>query len=164
VLLGQDLIAQGGKDGRIRLIARQDIAGASAHQGHELQIVATPAGTDLFAQPAVWRHGGRIWMFAADYGGTAAWQLRGATLEETWHNDDAGSSPFEAGGLLFVYAPDGGLSVYEAASGKRITTLPCGPGHWNSPIVVDGRIILPEGNANSRATTGVLDIWSLPAQ
>jgi PQQ-like domain len=163
VLLGPDLIAQGGKDGRIRLLGRQEIAGASPHEGHELQIVATPAGTDLFAQPAVWRHGGATWMFVADYGGTAAWRLRGATLHEEWHNDDAGSSPFEAGGLLFIYAPDGGLNVYEAASGKHITTLPCGPGHWNSPIVVDGRIILPEGNANTRATTGVLDIWSLPA-
>jgi hypothetical protein len=63
--------------------------------------------------------------------------------------------------LLFVYEPDGGLNVYEASSGKRITTLPCGSGHWNSPIVVDGRIILPEGDANSRATEGVLDIWML---
>ena len=35
-------------------------------------------------------------------------------------------------------------------------------GHWNSPIVVDGKITLPEGNANRHATTGVLDIWSLP--
>jgi hypothetical protein len=65
--------------------------------------------------------------------------------------------------LLFVYAPRGGLNVYEASSGKRIVTLPCGEGHWSSPIVVDGRIILPEGNANSRASSGVLDIWSLPA-
>jgi hypothetical protein len=51
--------------------------------------------------------------------------------------------------------------VYEATSGKPIATLPCGPGHWNSPIVVQGRIILPEGNANDHATSGVLDIWSV---
>lgn len=38
-----------------------------------------------------------------------------------------------------------------------------GPGHWESPIVIDGEIILPEGNANHRATKGVLDIWSLPS-
>jgi hypothetical protein len=53
--------------------------------------------------------------------------------------------------------------VYEAASGKHIATLPCGPGHWNSPIVLQGEIILPEGNANDHATSGVLDIWSLPS-
>ena len=164
VLLGDDLIAQGGKDGRIRLLSRRQIAGTAPHKGHELQIVRTPSGTDLFAQPAVWRHDGQIWMFAADGGGTAAWQLQDGMLHQQWKSDTGGTSPFEAGGLLFVYAPDGGLNVYDAASGKHIATLPCGQGHWNSPIVVDGRIILPEGNANSRATRGVLDIWSLPAE
>jgi hypothetical protein len=162
VLLDGGLIAQGGKDGRIRLLSRQGIAGKAAHKGHELQIVATPSGTDLFSQPAVWQHDGQTWMFAADNGGTAAWQLRSGRLHEEWHNDTGGTSPFEAGGLLFVYAPAGGLNVYQASSGKRITTLSCGPGHWSSPIVVDGRIILPEGDANSRATSGVLDIWALP--
>jgi hypothetical protein len=161
-LLGGDWIAQGGKDGEIRLLSRQAIAGATAHKGHELQIVATPSGTDLFAQPAVWRHGSETWMFVADSGGTAAWRLRDGKLHEAWRNATGGTSPFEAGGLLFVYGPESGLQVYEASSGKHIATLPCGAGHWNSPIVVDGRIILPEGNANTRAVTGVLDIWSLP--
>jgi outer membrane protein assembly factor BamB len=162
VLLGADLLAQGGKDGEIRLLSRQAIAGSSAHRGHELQIVPTPSGSDLFAQPAVWRHDGQTWMFVADHGGTAAWQLLDGKLQQRWRNATGGSSPFEAGGLLFVYTQESGLEVYEATSGKRIATLPCGAGHWNSPIVVDGRIILPEGNANTRATTGVLDIWSLP--
>jgi outer membrane protein assembly factor BamB len=164
VLLGGDLLAQGGKDGRIRLLSRRQIAGGGPHEGHELQVVSTPSGTDLFTQPAVWQHGGQTWMFAADNGGTAAWQVRSGRLREEWRNGTGGTSPFEADGLLFVYAPDGGLNVYEASSGKRVATLPCGPGHWNSPIVVDGRIILPEGNANRRATRGVLDIWALPVR
>jgi hypothetical protein len=42
-----------------------------------------------------------------------------------------------------------------------VTTLACGAGHWNSPIVVDGRIALPEGDANDHRTSGVLDIWRL---
>jgi len=63
---------------------------------------------------------------------------------------------------LFVYDPRGGLNVYGATTGRLISTLPCGAGHWNSPIVADGRIALPEGNANSHATSGVLDIWRLP--
>ncbi len=163
VLLGGDLLAQGGKDGKIRLLSRKANAGSAPRQDHELQIVSTPSGTDLFAQPAVWQHGGQIWMFAADNGGTAAWELENGRLQERWHNDSSGTSPFEAGGLLFVYAVEGGLNVYEAASGRHIATLPCGPGHWESPIVLDGKIILPEGNANRRATSGVLDIWSLPS-
>ena len=52
----------------------------------------------------------------------------------------------------------------EVAAGARILDLccedlPCGAGHWNSPIVADGRIALPEGNANSHRTDGILDIW-----
>ena len=163
VLLDGNLLAQGGKDGKIRLLDRQELAGTRAHRGHERQIVATPSGTDLFTQPAVWRHGNETWMFAADNGGTAAWRVESGMLRQIWRNGVGGTSPLEADGLLFVYAPHGGLNVYEASSGKRLATLPCGRGHWNSPIVVDGRIILPEGDANSEAVHGVLDIWALPA-
>jgi hypothetical protein len=161
-LLGGDLIAQGGKDGKVRLLSGKAIAGAAPHKDHELQTVSTPSGTDLFAQPAVWKHDGQTWMFAADNGGTAAWELENDKLQEKWKNGTGGTSPFEAGGLLFVYAREGELNVYEAASGKRIATLACGPGHWNSPIVLQGEIILPEGSANDHATSGVLDIWSMP--
>ncbi len=162
VLLGPELIAQGGKDGKIRLLSRKAIAGAAAHKGGELQTVATPSGTDLFTQPAVWEHDGKTWMFAADNGGTAAWEIVNDRLQAEWKNSVGGTSPFVAGDLLFVYARAGGLMVYDAASGKRIATLPCAAGHWNSPIVVHGRIILPEGNSRDHATAGVLDIWSLP--
>lgn len=162
VLLGDGLIAQGGKDGKIRLLSRKSIAGTAPHKDHELQIVSTPSGTDLFTQPAVWKHDGQTWMFAADNGGTAAWTLEQGKLREKWKNRTSGTSPFEAGGLLFAYARPGGLNVYDALSGKLVATLPCGPGHWNSPIVLQGEIILPEGSANNHADRGVLDIWSLP--
>ncbi|MGH8273808.1 MAG: PQQ-binding-like beta-propeller repeat protein, partial [Gammaproteobacteria bacterium] len=164
VLLGGGLIAQGGKDGKIRLLSRKAIAGTAPHKDHELQIVSTPSGQDLFTQPAVWKHDGQTWMFVADNGGTAAWKLEQGKLKEKWKNGTGGTSPFEADGLVFVYARPGGLNVYQAVSGKLITTLPCGPGHWNSPIVLQGKIILPEGNANAHATSGVLDIWSLPGK
>ncbi len=162
VLLGDGLIAQGGKDGKIRLLDRKAIAGTAPHKDHESQIVSTPGGTDLFTQPATWRRDGQTWMFGADNKGTSAWRLEGDKLRQVWSNDTGGTSPFEAGDLLFVYARAGGLNVYHAASGQLVTTLPCGPGHWNSPIVLQGKIILPEGNANEHATRGVLDIWSLP--
>jgi len=42
----------------------------------------------------------------------------------------------------------------------QLTELESGSGHWNSPIVVDGKIALPEGNANDRATSGVLGVWT----
>ena len=98
-------------------------------------------------------------MFAADGGGTAAWTLTGGQLVPKWKNAVAGTSPVIAGGLLFVYNPAGGLRVYEPQTGKDIATLEAGPGHWNSPIVVEGRIALPEGNANRAGATGIINIW-----
>jgi PQQ-like domain len=159
VYLTSKLVAQGGKDGKIRLLSLARLRGTKPHKGKELQIVSTPSGTDLFTAPAVWRSGKRIWMFAADNGATQAWSLFGGRLHSVWKNGNPGTSPVIAGGLLWVYNPDGGLNVYQPSSGKRVANLDAGGGHWNSPIVTDGRVALGEGNANDRVTDGVLDIW-----
>ena len=163
VYLTSKIIAQGGKDGKIRLLSLARIHGTTPHKGHELQSVSTPSGSELFTAPAVWRSGKRIWLIAADNGGTQAWSLSGGRLHSVWKNGNGGTSPVIAGGLLWVYDPGGGLNVYELSSGNHVTTLSAGGGHWNSPIVTDGRVALPEGNANDHATSGVLDIWRLPA-
>lgn len=163
VWLTSRLIAQGGKDGKIRLLSLRRLRGTRPHEGRELQIVSTPSGSDLFTAPAVWRSGKRTWLIAADNGATQAWSLRGGKLRSVWRHGDGGTSPVMAGGLVWVYDSEGGgLRVYQPASGKLITTLPAGAGHWNSPIVIDGRVALPEGNANEHTTGGVLDIWRLP--
>jgi outer membrane protein assembly factor BamB len=161
VVLDAGHIAQGGKDGKIRVLSVARMRGTSPHKGGELQIVSTPSGTDLFTAPAVWRAGSSTWLFAADNGGTAAWRYRNGRLTQVWQHDTGGTSPVVAGGLLWVYNPGGGLNVYRPGTGALIATLPCGAGHWNSPIVVDGHVALPEGNANDHATSGVLDIWSV---
>jgi len=162
VLLGNGLIAQGGKDRIIRVLDWRAMKGTAPHRGGEASVVPTPSRSRLFTAPALLRSGGVTWLFAADNGATAAWTLSGRTLQPRWRSDYAGTSPVVADGMLFVYDPRGGLRVYEAPSGRIIATLPCGPGHWNSPIVADGRIALPEGNANAHRTSGVLDIWRLP--
>jgi hypothetical protein len=159
VVLSAGYIAQGGKDGKIRVLSVKRMRGTAAHRGGELQVVSTPSGTDLFTAPAVWHPSNVTWLFAGDNGGTAAWRFRNGRLSQAWRNGTGGTSPVVAGGLLWVYAPGGGLNVYMAASGKLVGTLASGSGHWNSPIVVDGRVALPEGNANDHATSGVLDIW-----
>lgn len=41
--------------------------------------------------------------------------------------------------------------------GMQIAKLESGKGHWNSPIVVDGKTALPDGNANLHAIAGVPD-------
>ena len=70
-----------------------------------------------------------------------------------------------AGGLLYVYdEQDGSLKVYEPTHLLLLDSLPAATGHWNSPIVVGGRIILPEGNANDHSRTGTVDIFHLPGR
>ncbi len=159
VLLGNGLVAQGGKDGKIRLLDWSTMRGRTGHQGGELQTVSTPSGTDLFTAPAVWRAGGETWVIAADNGGTEAWRLIQGRLQTVWKNAHGGTSPVVAGGLLYVYDPAGGLRIYEPGTGRLLADLATGTGHWNSPIATDGRIALPEGNANQHSTSGVLDIW-----
>jgi hypothetical protein len=162
VLLGNGYLAQGGKDGTIRLLAGTAIAGATPHQGGEAQVVSTPSSTYLFTAPAVLQTSSGTFLFVADNGGTAAWTVTAGQLLPAWHNGNAGTSPVIAGGLLFIYDPAGALRVYQPTTGTLVTTLACGAGHWNSPIIADGRIALPEGNANNHATTGILDIWRTP--
>jgi PQQ-like domain len=163
VLLPDGLLAQGGKDRLIRVFTIHAIAGTAPHQDKEAPTVSTPSGGMLLTAPAVWRHDGKTWMFAADAGGTAAWTVNGGKLVEVWKNGTGGTSPVIAGGLLYVYDPRGGLRLYEPTNGNQVAILESGSGHWNSPIVVNGKIALPEGNANQPADSGVLDIWSLPA-
>jgi hypothetical protein len=159
VLLGGGNLAQGGKDGTIRVLAASAIAGASPHQGGEAQVVSTPSAAGMFTAPALYRTSAGTTMFATDGSGTAAWTVNGTTLSSAWQNGNAGTSPIVAGGLLYVYDPSGALRVYQPATGTLVATLPCGQGHWNSPIVADGRIALPEGNARNHLLTGTLDIW-----
>ena len=159
VLLSSSFVAQGGKDGKIRLLSMKRLRGTAPHKGGEVQIVSTPSGGEMFTAPAVWRTKSGVWMFATDGGGTTAWKLTSGRLHKAWSNANGGTSPIVAGGLLWVYDPSGGLNVYAPKTGKLVTTLQAGPGHWNSPIVVDGRVALPEGNANDHLKSGVLDIW-----
>jgi hypothetical protein len=161
-LPGGGYVIQGGKDGSIRVLQFGRSRGAAPRRGGEVQVVPTPSGTDLFTAPAVWHPGSSTMVFAADNGGTAAWTFSNGHLTEAWKNKTGGTSPVIAGGLLYIYDLGGGLHVYVPTTGKEVATLEAGPGHWNSPIVVDGRIALPEGNANKRSQTGVLDIWRLP--
>ncbi len=160
VLLGDGYIAQGGKDERIRLLSQDFIRGPAAHRKPPLQEVPTPSGSRLFTAPAVLRNANGSWLFVADNGGTAAWSFSGGKLRMIWGNSNEGTSPVVAGGLLYVYDPGGDLLIYDALSGKQLVKLDAGRGHWNSPIVVDGMIALPEGGSRrGRSGGGGLSIW-----
>jgi PQQ-like domain len=160
VLLGSGYVAQGGKDGKIRLLSLTKLSPAG-RTGGELQTISTPGATDLFTAPAVWHADGRTWLFVADNAGLSAWTLRGGRLRSAWSTNTPGTSPLVAGGLLYVYDPHGGLAVYLPRTGRQVATLAAAAGHWNSPVVADGRIALPEGDANQHASSGILDIYRL---
>jgi hypothetical protein len=165
VLLGGDLVAQGGKDGLIRVVSIKAMAGTEAHQNDDPPNVATPASDRLLASPAVWHHGGETWLFVGDNSGTEGFTIKDGKLSSMWKNSNGGTSPVVAGGLLYVYDPRGGLRIYDPEKGTQIASLESGSGHWNSPIVVDGRIALPEGGTRGQpAGKGVLNIWSLPGR
>jgi outer membrane protein assembly factor BamB len=147
-LLPNGYAIQGGKDGVVRLL--------QLHGGARLvQQVAAPGPTDMFSVPAIWQG---HWVFVATSAGTEAFRFAGGRLQLVWSNHTDGTSPVVAGGLLYVAGQDA-LHVYTPADGREITTLPSGPVHWQSPIVVGGLIALPEGNANEHRTSGVLDLY-----
>jgi hypothetical protein len=175
VLLGGDRVAVAGKDGVLRVLVLSRLDGhppaVGAARGHplggEVQRLSTPGGAPLYSAPAVWsahaqaRRGARTTMFVADGNGTAAYVLRAGRLYQAWENGNPGTSPVMAGGLLYVYDPSGGgIEVYRPNSPHPIAKLAGAPGHWNSPIVADGHVIEPEGNANDHQLSGTLDLFS----
>jgi PQQ-like domain len=169
-LLGEDRVVLAGKDGVMRVLALSRLdghppSGAPARRhplGGELQRLQIPGGGELFSAPAVWRRDGRTTVFVADANGTAAYVLRGGRLYRAWENSTPGTSPVMAGGLLYVYdLSAGGIYVYRPPSPRPLAKLPGAPGHWNSPIVVGGHVVEPEGDANEHRLSGTLDLFSV---
>ncbi len=166
-LLGHGRALVAGKDGVMRVLALDRLnghrPGSTQRLGGEVQALPTPGGGALFTQPAVWHQGRATTVFVADFEGTAAYALRNGRLRRRWGNGTPGTSPVVAGGLLYVYDPDaGGIVVYSPTTGRGIARLPGASGHWNSPIVVDGHVVEPEGNGNDHSATGTLTLLSLP--
>lgn len=165
-LLGHNRIALAGKDGILRVLSLSRLDGhppGGRHRlGGEVQTLPLPGGGMLFSAPAVWQHGGHTTMYLGGENATAAFVLRRGRLHLAWQSPHPGTSPILAGGLLYVYDPvHGGIEVYRPSSPHPIWRLPGDGGHWNSPIVVDGHVIEPEGDANQHALSGTLDIFSV---
>jgi outer membrane protein assembly factor BamB len=165
-LLGEGRVLVAGKDGVMRVLDLKRLDGSAPggkpRLGGEVQTLETPGDTQLFTAPTVWHHGNETTVFVADFSATAAYALRGGRLHQLWQNDTPGTSPIVAGGLVYVYKPTGGgIEVYEPGSSTPIGSLPGAPGHWNSPIVVDGHVIEPEGDANDHSGSGTIDLFSV---
>ena len=166
---GARLAVQGGKQGILDLLNLDRLDGgrgpAGPRLGGQLQVVDGPGRTEIFSQPAVWRSpAGGVYVYVTDADGIDAYaQSASRRLRLAWRSNQAGTSPVIAGGLLYVYDQNQGvLNVFNPTTGHLYRSLPAAPGHWNSPIVVDGRIVLPVGNDNDHRTTGVVYIYHLP--
>jgi hypothetical protein len=165
-LLGRNRVMIAGKDGVIRVLSLSHLDGHAPARpnklGGEVQRLALPGGGELFSAPAVWTQGSDTTVFIGAEHATAAYALIGGRLHLVWQNANPGTSPIVVGGLLYVYDPSaGGIYVYRPRSGHPIAKLPGSPGHWNSPIVVDGHVVEPEGNANEHELTGALELFSV---
>jgi outer membrane protein assembly factor BamB len=154
-LLTAHLAVQGGKDGRLRLLTLPGL--------RLRQTLTAPGGSGLFSAPAVVRGTDGPLLVIANASGTSAYAPAGGRLAERWSVPTPGTSPVAAGGLVFVYDPAGGLNVYRPDSPQVVARLSATAGHWNSPVVIDGRIAVPEGDANDHATTGTLAISTYAA-
>lgn len=163
--LGHNRVLIAGKDGLMRVLSLSRLDGHAPSRptklGGEAQRLPLPGGGELFTAPAVWSTPSATTVFVGAENATAAYTLSSGLLRLVWQNSTAGASPILAGGLLYVYDPsEGGIEVYRPRSGHPIARLPGQTGHWNSPIVVDGHVVEPEGNGNDHSLSGKLDLFS----
>lgn len=152
---------QGGKDGSMRLLNLANLTGYNAprHLAGELQTIANPRGGMNLPQPAVWVNpaDSSTWVFVASFF-TVAYEvvLDGTgkpSLSQQW-SSAGGSSPIVANGTVYYAADDGHLRAVDAVTGVQVnstgsswaTSTDVTP-HWQSPIIVNGRVYLFD-NAN----------------
>jgi len=166
----QHMAVQAGKDGCIRLINLADMSGhmAPAFTGGEIDAVDLPGGSncatgddgpEIKPQPAVWVNpaDGSSWIYVMSYAnGSAAYKiiLDGSgkpSLSQQWTAGN-GTSPVVANGTIYymsgskLRALDTVTGVSKLSSGPWTTTS-YGSQHWQSPILVNGRVYLFD-NAN----------------
>ncbi len=149
------MAVQSGKDAMVRLLNRQNLSGQGGpgKTGGELQLLALPQGGEVLTQPAVWTDStGVTWVFIANDNGLAAFtvvtnQSGTSSLQVAYSNIDSGSSPFVAGGVLYVQDvntiralnPLDGTLLWSAATNGR---------HWQSPIVVNGHLYVADDSGH----------------
>ncbi len=157
------LAAHCAKDSLIRLIDLDDMSGAGrpAAVGGELQALALPQGDQVLPQPAVWVNPAdrTTWLFIANFSGISGFALEvdGAgnpRLVPVWTNHVAGTSPVLANGILYYAGAGEGLQALDPTTGAQLWTEAGGASrhwHWESPIVVAGRLYMTDEDRVLRA-------------
>ncbi len=149
------LAVQGGKDGVLRLLNRAKLGGL----GGELQAIPLNQG-QILTSPAVWHDPqGGDWAFVVTQRATVAYRVAtdasGKTqLQEAWRLGQGGSSPVVAGSVLFL-TTSGGVTAHDPHDGHQLWSSAqdsaggnIGGNHWQTPIVVDGRLYIADEQAH----------------
>lgn len=157
---------QGGKDGCLRLLNLDDLSGmgAAGHVGGELQAIALPNVADHCAdganigavttQPAVWANplDASTWVFVAYGTGIAAYRVAidaggNPSLTQQWSSPVRGTSPVVADATVY-YVASNLVRALDATTGALVwSDSHIGPIHWQSPILVNGRLYVIDKNA-----------------
>jgi PQQ-like domain len=151
------LAAQSGKDALIRLLNLSNLSGLGgpAHVGGELQSIGVPQGGEVLTAIAVWQNpvDGVIWTFVANDSGVSGLKVSvdgsgNPSLSSPWANGTGGTSPVVANGMLF-YASTAGVKALDPTTGTELfSDSSIGGLHWQSAIVVDGRLFVIDENKN----------------
>ncbi|MDE1884310.1 MAG: PQQ-binding-like beta-propeller repeat protein [Xanthomonadaceae bacterium] len=151
-----NLAVQGGKDAMLRLLNLDNLSGNTppgpGHTGGELQSINVPQGGEVFAQPAVWvDSSGTTWVFVATGNGVSGLTLglnnttHKPALTKVWQNSTGGSTPVVANDVLYYFS--GSINALNPKTGALLWS-DSSPGgvHWESPIVVNGRVYITDQN------------------
>jgi outer membrane protein assembly factor BamB len=163
-----DMAVQAGKEGVLRLLNRQDLSGQGGpgHVGGELQTVDAPGHCPVLTQPAVWTdpNGGAVWVIVASNCALGGYRVTVAangtpTLRPVWSIGSGTTSPLVAGNIVFA-ATTGNKEILavDPSSGRKLWSSrqaqvggSIGYTHWESPIVVNGRLYCTDENAEVMA-------------
>ncbi len=155
------LAVQAGKEGLLRVLNRQNLSGQGgpAHVGGELQTLTVPNGCPVLSQPLAWQDpaSGTIWFYVASSCQFDAYQVltsaQGVTkLSLAWAAAAQASSPILSGGVIFA-ASSFALQAFDPHTGhvlwsSALASAGGGIGaiHWESPIIVGGRLYCTDEN------------------
>jgi hypothetical protein len=140
------LAVQSGKDGQLRLLNLNNMsgAGAPAHVARE-----------VLPQPVVWVNpiDSSVWVFVTNGSGISGIKVTvdgggNPGLAVQWNQGPGGSSALVANGMLF-YNSSSGIMALDPTTGNQLFSDSSPSGlHWESPILIDGRLFVGDESAN----------------
>ena len=170
-ILTAHVALQGGKDGKLRLLDLDRLNGQDARAREARRRAAAPVRTE--GQGSA--DGARRLAFGRARLGVRRHVLRHRRLPPGRRPEAAAAAGVGDGDrrlepdrrrwpALRLQPARGLAERLQPDLRQAVAQLDAGLGHWNSPIVADGRIALPEGDANRHSSTSVLDIYRLPGR